>query len=179
MSVRLETRRYLLRTLDENDATERYLSWMRDPEVMRYLHARFETHSLDSIRRYIAGHDNRTSFLIGVFCKESGLHVGNYSARCNPHHKTVEQGVLIGDRAHWGRGAVLETRAAVLDFLFDVQGMEKVCGNVYADNVASLFNYKAQGWRHEGTLVSHVKSGEGRCDVLCFAISRDEWRARR
>ncbi len=51
MSVRLETGRYFLRTLDETDATERYLSWMRDPDVMRYLHARFETHSLDSIRR--------------------------------------------------------------------------------------------------------------------------------
>jgi RimJ/RimL family protein N-acetyltransferase len=177
--VTLRTQRLELRSLTEADATERYLAWLHDAEVMRYVNARFATHDLDRVRAYIRAHDDRRRFLLGIFVRAAGAHVGNYEAQVDGHHRRAHIGVLIGDRAWWGRGVVIEAREVLLDFLFDVLDVVKVCGQCYASNRAALFNYQAQGFATEGILRSHVVLGNGRDDVVQFAMTREAWQARR
>jgi len=45
-------------------------------------------------------------------------------------------------------------------------------------NFPAVFNYKAQGWRHEGTLRGHRRSivDGTRLDQYQFGLLRDEWR---
>ena len=178
-SVSLETEHFFLRSLDNSDATERYLGWLKDPEVTRFIEVRLQEPSIENIRSYIALHDNRSSFLLGVFSKDNGLHIGNYRARCDFYHQTATLGVMIGDRQHWGRRIILETRASVLDFLFKEIGMAKVYGGCDANNVPAVFNFKAQGFLNEGILKSHHVSDGKRVDVLLFAMFQDDWLAKR
>ena len=171
--VSLETENYRLRSLTEEDANERYLSWLNDTEVTRYLEVRFQNTSIESIRDYIKSHDNSSSFLLGVFDKMDGAHIGNFSIRCEVNHDVATVGVMIGNRDYWGQNVVLESRQAVVDFLFDKAGMAKVHGACYANNLPAIFNYKAQNYRNEGTLRSHRVSEGKRVDVVLFAMLRD------
>ena len=46
---------------------------------------------------------------------------------------------------------VNEAREALLDEFFNNRGIEKAVGMPFARNFSAVFNYKAQGWHHEGT----------------------------
>jgi RimJ/RimL family protein N-acetyltransferase len=177
--VSLRTPRFELRSLCESDATDRYLGWLSDPEVMRYVNARSAGQSLDDLRAFIRRHDDRNNFLLGIFANPAGLHIGNVSAECHPVHRTAKLGVLIGDRGYWGKGVVLEARSAQLDFLFLEAGMEKVWAPCYAHNVPALFNYRMLGFTVEGVQRAHVVCDGARMDIVNFAMFRDQWLARR
>ena len=179
--VVLETERFHLRSLEEADASARYLGWLVDPEVTRFMNARHDEASIESLRAFIRRHDNRRSFLLGIFDREDGQHIGNCSAECKLDDRTAQLGVLIGERSYWGRGrnAVAEARTAFLDFLFGPLEMEKAFGPVYARNIPAIFNYKLLGFELEATLRSHVVCQGERMDVLVFAMFRDAWLAHR
>lgn len=176
--VLLETERFVLRSLRAQDATARYVSWLEDEEVMRFVNARFAEHDLASVGAFIARHDDRTSFLLGIFERGTGRHIGNYEVEVHPHHRHCHAGILIGERTRWGEGVVSEVWGTALRFLFREVGVEKVCGECYASNRAALFNYQAFGFEMEGILRSHVVLDDGRDDVVRFALSRAAWDAR-
>ena len=47
---------------------------------------------------------------------------------------------MIGDHGHWGQRVVLETRVAVLDFLFAEVAMAKLHGGCYSNNAPAVFD---------------------------------------
>lgn len=178
MSVELRTARFLLRSLRADDVSEAYVSWLNDPEVNRYLEVRFAPQTTASVRAYVASHDDERRFLLGVFAEGGARHVGNYSLSVEPEHRRGTLGVMIGDKAWWGEGVVLETRVAVLDFCFDRLGLEKVSGACYATNRAAIYNYQRQGWRVDGVRKAHAICEGRRVDVIPFAMFRDDWRSK-
>ena len=70
-----------------------------------------------------------------------------------------------------------EARAALLDEFFDRRGIEKATGMPFARNFPAVFNYKAQGWRHEGTFRGHAIAvdGSARLDQFQFGLTKAEW----
>ena len=75
--VTLETDFYRLQTLDPRMNLDTYLSWLNDAEVIRYLTTpRLFKQSAETVRAYIKSHDDRDSFLFGIFCHD-GVHIGN------------------------------------------------------------------------------------------------------
>ena len=177
--VELETEHYRLRSLTPADSSDRYLDWTADPEVMLPLNRQPRRLEREELARYIASFDNRTRFQLGVFSKRSGEHVGVFTVELELPNLLARTNVLIGERAHWGVGIILEARAAVLDFLFDTVGIEKVWGTPLARNFAAVYNYQAQGFRCEGILKAHIRAPNGeRLDQYLFAILNEEWRSR-
>ena len=126
--LRLESERFVLRSLGADDVTDRYLAWLDDPEVTRFLYSGGLRRTRADVEAYVARHDNRTSFHLGIFAKEGGDHIGNYSFGCDSVHRVAQINVMIGDRAWWKKRVVNETRAAILDFLFGPMDMLKVAG---------------------------------------------------
>jgi RimJ/RimL family protein N-acetyltransferase len=179
VTVELRTARFHLRSLRESDVSEAYVGWLNDPEVNRYLEVRFAPQTLETVRAYVAAHDDRRRFLLGIFAEGGARHIGNYSLAVEPEHARGTLGVMIGDRAWWGEGAVLETRAAVLDFCFDRLALEKVCGACYATNRAAIYNYQRQGWRPDGVRKAHAVCEGRRVDVIPFAMFKADWLGRR
>ena len=172
----LDSKRFHLRSLVSDDVNERYLSWLADAEVVQWLNARFRENKEDDVRAYVARHDNISSFHIGIFLKNSKLHIGNFSIAIDPKHDTAHVSVLIGDRDWWGKGVVLEARAVILDWLFKEQGVYKVWSLPFVRNVPAIYNYKRQGFVIEGILKNHKKVEEGeRLDVASVAMFRDVW----
>jgi [ribosomal protein S5]-alanine N-acetyltransferase len=178
--IQLRTKRFELRTLKAGDACETWIGWARDPDVMQPLNMPTRQMTLHDLANYIASFDNVNRCLVGVFDKASKALVGFFMIELDHGHRLATFNVLIGDKAWWGKGVVNEARAALLDYFFE-QGIEKACGGPLARNFPAIFNYKEQGWRHEGTLRGHrVSMIDGkRTDQYQFGILRSEWRAPR
>jgi RimJ/RimL family protein N-acetyltransferase len=179
--VQLQTERFELRSLKPADASDRWIGWARDPQVMGPLNSPTRQLTRQELASYIAQADNHTRFLVGIFDKASRAQIGFFMIEVDPFHRLATFNVTIGEKDWWGKGAVNEARAALLDHFFGQRGIEKACGHPLARNFAAVFNYKAQGWRHEGTLRAHRASvaDKSRLDQCSFGLSRAEWRAAR
>ncbi len=178
--ARFETPGYLLRTLTRADANDRMRMWLADPEVVANLNGPPMSATQQAQALHVEAFDNRATFLFGIFDRATDLHVGIYPTYCDMLNGSAETLVMIGDRSYWGRRVVLETRPALLDFLFDSVGMEKVWGRPLARDFAGIHNFLALGFRCEGILRNQLRSPSGmRLDQYFFGMDRRDWRARR
>ena len=177
--VLIETERFNLRSLKPIDASERWLGWLKDPEVVHPTNAPVRKVSREQLARYIAGFDNIRNYLIGIFDKTSRIQLGFFFIDVDATHDTATFNVIIGEKSWWGKGVVNEARAALLDHFFDRLHMGKICGGPLSRNFPAIFNYKAQGWIYEGTLRGQFKSvvDGSRLDQLRFRLLADEWHA--
>jgi len=177
--LRVDTERFFLRSLTPGDAGITYVSWWNDPEVQAGLNFRPRHWDKQRAMQHIAQFDNETKFHLGIFCKETGRIIGFFAAFPNPSTKVAKTNIVIGEKDYWGKRVVQEIRPAMLSFLFEVMGMEKVKGEIQGRNYPSIFNYKKQGFTCEGILRKELVhySGEGRTDVFIFGLLREEWEA--
>jgi RimJ/RimL family protein N-acetyltransferase len=177
--LRIETERFFLRSLTPDDATITYVSWWNDPEVQAGLNSRPRRWDKQRAIQHIAQFDNFKGFHLGIFCRDTGRMIGFFAAFPNPNTKVAKTNVVIGEKDFWGKHVVQEVRPPMLDFLFQVMGMEKVKGEIRGRNYPSIFNYKAMGFTCEGILRKDLVhySGEGRADVFLFGLLREEWEA--
>lgn len=173
--MQLETKNYTLRLLRPEDATERYLSWLRDLEVSRNLEVDGLRQTLETLRDYITAHDGKTKFLFGIFTKD-GVLIGTHSFSYYPNHKLATCGVMIGDRDYWGKAVPLETRARVLDFAFDELGCEKVEAGCYSINLPALYNFIHQKWAREGIRKAHRIIDGKSVDMVHFGMQKSQWK---
>jgi RimJ/RimL family protein N-acetyltransferase len=82
---------------------------------------------------------------------------------------------MIGDKAFWGKGTPLETRAWLIDWAFDELGLQKLEAGCVSINGPAIYNFKRQGWTHEGTRTAHMII-EGRpVDMLLFGLLKEKW----
>lgn len=175
LSSSIETPRFLLRTLKLSDVGSRYLSWLSDPEINRYLEIRFtpvkSTGELISFVQSVnAGAD---SLLLGIFLKEGQRHIGNIKlGPIQSDHRRAEIGFLIGEKDCWGQGYASDAIAALSRYGFDRLGLEKITSGCYASNVGSAKALLKAGFVQEATIPLHVLFEGQRVASLLFGMDR-------
>ena len=143
-----------LRLLEMSDCGERYLTWLRDPEVNRFLETRFVEQTDMTIKDFVTemrrGPDN---YLFGIVLAETDRHIGNIKVGAVNHiHKHCEVGYFIGDREMWGKGIATEAIRLATQFAFERLGLHRCAAVVDVDNPASAKALERVGYRREGTM---------------------------
>lgn len=179
--VSLETERFLLNSIEREDADESFAEWMADPDVMIGLNLPRRRLSRAELVAFAMSHDNKHRFCLVIRARDENKTIGFYTATIDPGNLTAETAVVIGDKDYWGRDAVRETRPVLLDFLFDDLKMYKVIGRPHSRNFASIYNYKILGFKCEAILREQMLSldGDKRLDQLIFGMLRREWYERK
>ncbi len=155
----LVTDRLLLRTMSASDASNTYLSWMQDQEVIRFLETRFFTpkRTQDLIDFIQSINTSLDSLLLGIFLRENGRHIGNI--KIGPivrRHERSEIGYIIGDRLAWGKGYATEAIIEVCQYGFKYLSLAKISAGVYESNIGSSKALLKAGFVHEATIPSDV-----------------------
>jgi len=102
--VQLYGSRVVLSDFEKKDLDGTYISWLNDPEVVRYSNQRFSQHSLESCERYRRTFKGTGNYFLSVQRKDNQCKIGTVTAYINPHHRTADLGILIGDKSVWGCG---------------------------------------------------------------------------
>ena len=176
--VRLETERFRLRSMSRREVARRTQPWTEDVEVMAAIERRAGGWPLRRWRRAFPRFDDKRHFCLGIYGRVDDRLLGYHTATL--HDGAAFIGVLVGERAWWGRGVVVETRAELIRFLFEAVGAARIWGTPFARNFASIYNYQRLGFVYEGTLRQHRSARDGgRADLPIFGLLREEWLASR
>ncbi|MCK6442381.1 GNAT family N-acetyltransferase [Elstera cyanobacteriorum] len=159
----LETPQLWLRSLDDQAATGPYLTWMQDPDILRFLEARFSQHTPDSLTGFIKSmNQNPDALLLGMFLKDDGRHVGNIKlGPVSREHLRGDIGLLIGDKSVWGRGLATEAITALTRYGFDSLNLNRLYAGCYGGNEGSVRAFVKAGWQVEGRLPRYWRLEDG------------------
>ena len=108
-----------------------------------------------------------------------GIYIGYCSLMNLEHrHRNFELGIMIGDRAYWGRGYGRDAVTVLLHYGFHHLGGRRINLPTHARNKRAIRCYLACGFIEEGRPRQVVWIDGGYVDLVNMAILRDEWLAR-
>ncbi len=175
---RLETERLILRRFIMEDAAAMYKNWASDAEVTKYL--TWPTHtdpqiSQAVIKDWIHSYAGERYYQWAIVPKDNGNEPVGSIAVVNSREEIsmVHIGYCIGKK-WWHQGITSEALKAVLDFLFDGVGANRIEARHDPRNPHSGGVMKKCGMKYEGTLRSFDRNNQGICDACYYALLRAE-----
>lgn len=171
MRVAIQTTRFTLRTLTVSDASERYLSWLDDPDARKYITAAATTHGLDDLRAYIAEREGRDDVLfLGIF-DAAGAHIGNIKYEpVDAKAGYAIMGILIGDAAYRGRGVTPEVLRTTARWLREHRGIREIVLGVKRANAGAIRAYEKVGFVEQVT--AHIPSVPADSTTMVWPLER-------
>lgn len=174
---RIETARMILRRFRTEDAEDMYANWASDPEVTRFLtwppHANVDV-TRSKIEEWVQKYEDDGFYNWAMELKETGRVIGNISVvKLNEKTEAADIGYCMS-RAYWGRGFMPEALKAVMDYLFDVVGLNRVAACHDANNPKSGRVMEKAGMKLEGVLRAAGRNNLGICDEVWHAMIRSD-----
>jgi len=176
--VWLDCGKYIMRTISVEDATERWASWMADPEASIMLNAAPRTMTKSDIVAYIKTFDQRTHILIGIFEKASGLLLGFLRNDVDFATGQFLVSMIIGEPEYRHSGVTNAVTIPFRDYFFETLGMKVMLATALAHNRPIIHYLYSTGWTLDRTIERHVKSNsdDQMFDLCFFSQTREAWR---
>lgn len=168
---RIETDRLILRRFTLDDAAAMYRNWASDPEVTKFL--MWPTHSSVEVTKevladWIAAYENDDKYEWCIAKKENDEPIGSMGVvKTNEKIKCMEIGYCIS-RDYWNQGITSEALKAVMAYLLEEVGVERIESRHDPKNPHSGAVMRKCGLRYEGTRVRADWNNSGICDVAMY-----------
>lgn len=180
-TVTIETERLCLRAFELKDIEPAFRNWTSDDAVTEYL--RWPTHRNISITEMVIKdwieESMKTDFYQwAIVLKELGEPVGTISVvDKNEHLNIVHIGYCIGSK-WWHQGITSEAFSAIIPFLFEEVGANRIESQHDPNNPHSGNVMKKCGLVYEGTLRQADFSNKGIVDACMYSLLKEEWKNR-
>ena len=173
----LKTDRLILRPFVLEDAQAMYDNWAKDPEVTKFLSwpcYKSTADAYDILRIWLESYEKPEFYQWAIVMKETDQPIGSISVvNSDDRVAMAEIGYCIG-KLWWGRGIMPEALSAVMDYLFDLVGMQRIEAGHDPNNPASGAVLRKCGLQYEGTLRRRIRSNQGITDVAWYSILKEE-----
>lgn len=176
-TLEIETHRLILRRFTMDDAQTMYDNWASDPEVTKFL--TWPAHdSVEVTKRvlsdWVANYERPDNYQWAIEFKELGQPIGSISVVShNDKAELVHIGYCLGKR-WWHKGIMSEALQAVMDFLFDEVGANRIESRHDPRNPHSGAVMRKCGMKYEGTLRKSDWNNQGICDASWYAFLAEE-----
>lgn len=177
-TIKIETNRLILRKFKIEDADIMYRNWASDDEVTKYL--TWPTHkNVNETRSILAGWVERYSdpafYNWVIVLKEIGEPIGNLSVvKYDEKTASAAIGWCMGKR-WWGQRIMPEAARAVLQYLFEEVGFNRIAAQHDKENPKSGRVMQKIGMTREGTLRASGKNNQGVVDEVYYSILKEEY----
>lgn len=163
--------RLMFRALTPDDVSARYVEWLNDPEINRYLEVRFKPQTIATCKQFVESTNvDSANYLFGIFNKTNNSHIGNIKLWIfDKNHCSAELGVVIGEKEYWGKGYATEAIKSITQWGFSSTGLKRIEAGCYDSNMGSLRAFLKAGYTVEGFKRSCVESEGVR--VGCFSLA--------
>lgn len=177
----LETERLVLKQITSTD-WQAVLRHYSDAEMLRWTD--FEPidsreQAEDVIRWGKNLFAEQRGVLWGLFAEESGSLIGTLSYLKLEEENSAPHRAEIGfylDRICWGQGLMVEAIWNSIPYVFDQMCIARIEAAIHPKNLRSASVLLQIGFRLEGVLRRRGVYRGRPCDVMMFALLRDDWR---
>ena len=161
-----------IKPLDGNTISKEYLTWMNDPEVLKFTESRWSIYNKNDLKQFVNNmNSSSNNYLFGIYVIETNKHIGNIKiGNIDSHHKFADLGIIIGVKEEWGKGYATESISLAIKYAFNDLKLHKLVAGSYANNFGSIKALKKVGFKECGTLRDHCVYDETRVDVITFEI---------
>ena len=166
-----------LRAFEPGDAPAVH-RWFNNPEATRTLMEQRDSFSEEQARAWVVraieagGEDRKYAIVVEGHAEPVG-----FTALYGLGRQTApELGALIGEDVR-GMGVGRRAEALTIAKAFDEFGAHRVYGRIPAYNEAAKRVVTSLGWRHEGTMRSHLRRDGELADCEVWGVLPDEFRA--
>lgn len=180
---RIETDRLVLRRFALEDAKPMFENWASDPEVTKYLtwpaHDKVEV-SAWVLEDWISHYEEERFYQWAIVPRDNDdKPIGSISVvRQNNKVESMEIGYCIGE-AWWHKGIMTEALKAVMAYLFEEVGANRVSAVHDPNNPHSGGVMRKCGMTFEGTTRRSGWNNQGICDESIYAILKEEYEVRK
>lgn len=174
----LETKRLILRRFTMADIPAMYRNWACEDEVTKYL--TWPTHTNQNVTKsvltdWIAQYANNDFYNWAIELKELNEVIGNISVvSYRTETLSANLGYSIGTR-WWGQEIMPEAAMALLKFLFEEVGFNRIAADHDSNNPKSGRVMQKIGMTYEGTLRKAGFNNQGVIDDVWYSILKEEW----
>jgi [ribosomal protein S5]-alanine N-acetyltransferase len=139
----------LLRPFLRSDITSEYISWLNDPDVVRFSKQRFIKHTEESCRVYWESFRDTSNLFLSVRTQTEDLPVGTMTAYVFLPHGTADIGILIGRKSLWGKGVGQDAWDTLMRWLIERRRIRKVTAGTLSCNKGMIRIMERSGMRCE------------------------------
>lgn len=172
--------RVSLRAIEPDDL-DRYLVWVNDPEVTRWLSLRYpigrdgEREILGRLTR--AGGYEHAAFAVDD--RVTGEHLGTVSLfDTKAESRVAELGIFLGAKERWGEGIGYDALMTLLRFGFWEMNLRRVELSVLDGNVRAKALYERVGFEEVGRRPGHWYKHGSAIDDFVMSIDRGSFEVR-
>ena len=174
----IETNRLYLRAFESSDAEAVFKNWTSDKKVTEFL--RWPTHSDISITKrvvssWVEESKKLDSYQWAIVLKEINEPIGTIGVVSkNEVLNILHIGYCIGSK-WWHQGITTEAFKAIIPFLFEEVGTNRIESQRNPNNPNSGNVMKKCGLQYEGTLRQADYSNKGIVDACMYSILKKDW----
>ena len=168
---------YYVKIFTEKDIEDKYITWLNDKEVNKYLEIRHKKQTINSAKQYINSfYEDIEKYLWGIYNNKKEL-IGTINLyNIIRSHGLANISIMIGDKKHWGTSAALESKKLVIDFAFKKINIRKIIAGSYSLNLSINFTLKRLGFTLEEKLKKNRKLENGEyCDEYKWGLLSEDW----
>lgn len=176
----LETERLILRKFKIEDAEDMFKHWGNDSAVNKYLSWNIHQSVQDSqdiIDLWVSKYEDMETYNWAIVLKEIDEVIGSISmVKLENKHYSCEIGYCIGSK-FWNNGITTEAFQAVIEYLLNEVGFNRVVAMYDTENKASGKVMKKCKMTYEGTLRDAHKRNDEFYSLGVYSILKKEYRS--
>lgn len=147
--------------------TSDYISWLNDPDVVKYSNQRFHQHNAETCRAYFNSFEDSSNVFVAIY--QESKFIGTMTAYISQIHQTADMGIMIGDRQYWRKGIGKDAWMTLMQGLFNQVQLRKVTGGTLRCNEAMVNLMIGSGMKPDGVRSDHELVDGNPVDILHFA----------
>lgn len=126
-----------LRTVSENDCTQRYLNWLYDEKIIKPLGTTHKNQTIETIKEFVKlMRESNNDYFFAILYENE--HIGNIKlGPINWKNKEAEISYFIGKTKYWGKGFATQAVKLVSNFAFLELDINKIHTQIYSSNISS------------------------------------------
>ena len=164
----LSTARLVLRPFGPQHLSDRYVSWLNDPETVRYSEQRHRRHTVETCQVWTAAMVKGPHLLWAIEETGTGLgHVGNLAVLIDPQNNLADMSILLGEARGCGLGR--EAWCAALAWLLGPRRVRKVTAGTMSTNLPMLMLMHRAGMEKDGVRRRHYLLNGQEVDIIFMA----------
>ena len=152
-----------LRELRASDLAGPWFKWLNDSDVTTFQNKGIVPNSIEKQTKYYESLiNNSNEVVLAIVDEETQNHIGCVGLhRIDWVHRSAELGIVIGDRAVWGKKFGKQAWQLISDYGFNVLNLHRIFAVIVEGNIASQKSAEAAGFELDGKMRDYLfKNGK-------------------